>query len=210
VATTPVTNGPAPDVLDEHYYDNDPSYFASNAHLFDDMSRTGQPKIIVGEYATTQGTPTGTLADALGESAFLTGLERNADLVIGASYAPLLVNVNAPSWSTNLIGYDALHSYGSPSYWVAADARRRTRRLRDRITGDRRHRHPVPGRDPEPRPHLRGGRQRRQPACCHRRLAGRPVRRRRRWHGDGADRRSHRAELAGASASGQSDDPRPL
>jgi alpha-L-arabinofuranosidase len=117
VATTPVTNGPAPDVIDEHYYNDDPSYFASNAHLFDTVSRSG-PKVIVGEYATTQGTPTGTLADALGESAFLTGLERNADLVIGASYAPLLVNVNAPSWPTNLIGYDALHSYGSPSYWA--------------------------------------------------------------------------------------------
>jgi alpha-L-arabinofuranosidase len=117
VATTPVTNGPAPDVVDEHYYNDDPSYFASNAHLFDTVSRSG-PKVIVGEYATTQGTPTGTLADALGESAFLTGLERNADLVIGASYAPLLVNVNAPSWPTNLIGYDALHSYGSPSYWA--------------------------------------------------------------------------------------------
>jgi alpha-L-arabinofuranosidase len=116
VATTPVTSRPM-DVVDEHYYNNDPSYFASNAHLFDTVSRSG-PKVIVGEYATTQGTPTGTLADALGESAFLTGLERNADLVIGASYAPLLVNVNAPSWPTNLIGYDALHSYGSPSYWA--------------------------------------------------------------------------------------------
>jgi alpha-L-arabinofuranosidase len=120
VATMPVTAPapvPAPDVVDEHYYNDDPNYFASNAHLFDDMTRS-QPKVIVGEYATTQGTPTGTLADALGESAFLTGLERNADLVIGASYAPLLVNVNAPSWPTNLIGYDALHSYGSPSYWA--------------------------------------------------------------------------------------------
>jgi alpha-L-arabinofuranosidase len=120
VATMPVTapaGVPAPDVVDEHYYNDDPNYFASNAHLFDDMSRS-QPKVIVGEYATTQGSPTGTLADALGESAFLTGLERNADLVIGASYAPLLVNVNAPSWPTNLIGYDALHSFGSPSYWA--------------------------------------------------------------------------------------------
>ncbi len=117
VATTPVTNGPPPDIVDEHYYNDDPAYFASNAHLFDGMPRTG-PKVIVGEYATTAGTPTGTLADALGESAFLTGVERNADLVIGASYAPLLVNVNAPSWPTNLIGYDALHSYGSPSYWA--------------------------------------------------------------------------------------------
>ena len=105
------------DMLDEHFYNNDPQYFAENAHLFDDVSRTG-PKIIVGEYAATQGTPTGTLAAALGEAAFLTGIERNADLVIGASYAPLLVNVNAPSWPTNLIGYDAQHSYGAPSYWA--------------------------------------------------------------------------------------------
>jgi alpha-L-arabinofuranosidase len=116
VATTPVTSRPM-DIVDEHYYNDDPSYFASNAHLFDSVSRSG-PKVIIGEYATTQGTPTGTLSDALGEAVFLTGVERNADLVIGASYAPLLVNVNAPSWPTNLIGYNALNSYGSPSYWA--------------------------------------------------------------------------------------------
>jgi alpha-L-arabinofuranosidase len=116
IATEPVTSRPAY-AVDDHYYNDDPSYFAQNAHLFDSMSRSG-PKIIVGEYATTNGTPTGTLADALGESAFLTGTERNADLVIGASYAPLLVNVNAPSWPTNLIGYNALKSYGSPSYYA--------------------------------------------------------------------------------------------
>jgi len=116
VATTPVTSRPM-DILDEHFYNNDPNYFASNAHLFDSASRSG-PQVIVGEYATTQGTPTGTLAGALGEAAFLTGLERNADLVLGASYAPLLVNVNAPSWPTNLIGYNALSSYGSPSYYA--------------------------------------------------------------------------------------------
>ena len=69
VATTPVTSRPM-DILDDHYYNNDPTYFAENAHLFDNASRTG-PKILVGEYATTQGTPTGTLAGALGESAFL-------------------------------------------------------------------------------------------------------------------------------------------
>ncbi|HSC02424.1 MAG TPA: alpha-L-arabinofuranosidase C-terminal domain-containing protein [Solirubrobacteraceae bacterium] len=116
LATTPVTSRPM-DMLDEHFYNNDPQYFASNAHLFDTASRSG-PKVLVGEYATTAGQPTGTLADALGEAAFLTGLERNADLVVGASYAPLLVNVNAPSWSTNLIGYNALKSFGSPSYWM--------------------------------------------------------------------------------------------
>jgi Alpha-L-arabinofuranosidase C-terminal domain len=71
----------------------------------------------VGEYAVTQGAPAGTLAAALGEAAFLTGIERNADVVLGASYAPLLVNVNAQSWPTNLIGYNGLVSYGSPSYY---------------------------------------------------------------------------------------------
>jgi alpha-L-arabinofuranosidase len=116
VATTPVTSRPM-DILDEHFYNNDPAYFAENAHVFDGAARSG-PKVIVGEYAATQGSPTGTLAGALGEAAFLTGLERNADLVIGASYAPLLVNINAPSWPTNLIGYNALNSYGSPSYWA--------------------------------------------------------------------------------------------
>jgi alpha-L-arabinofuranosidase len=116
IATTTVTSRPM-DVIDEHFYNNDPDYFAENAHMFDGVSRSG-PKVLVGEYATTQGVPTGTLAGALGESAFLTGLERNADLVIGASYAPLLVNVNAPSWPTNLIGYNALNSYGSPSYYA--------------------------------------------------------------------------------------------
>src|ERR1700746_1005185 len=52
--------------------------------------------------------------------AWLTSLERNADLVILESYAPMFVNINpgASQWPTNLIGYDALHSYGSPSYYA--------------------------------------------------------------------------------------------
>ena len=116
VATAPVTSRPA-DILDEHFYDDDPAYFTARAHMFDKASRRG-PRILVGEYAATQGSPTGTLSAALGEAAFLTGLVGNADLVVGASYAPLLVNVNDVNWPTNLIGYDGLSSYGSPSYWV--------------------------------------------------------------------------------------------
>jgi alpha-L-arabinofuranosidase len=115
VATTPVSSRPM-DVLDEHFY-NSPGWFVSHQGIFDGASRSG-PKVVVGEYAAIEGTPTGTLAGALGEAAFITGMERNADVVIGASYAPLLVNVNAPNWPTNLIGYDALHSFGSPSYYV--------------------------------------------------------------------------------------------
>ena len=56
----------------------------------------------------------------MADAAWLTGLERNSDLIIMASYAPLFVNVNpgAMQWAPDLIGYDALSSYGSPSYWT--------------------------------------------------------------------------------------------
>ena len=116
VATTPVTSRPM-DILDEHFYNDNSSWFADNAHRFDDASRTG-PKVLVGEYAVTPGLGLPTLADALGEAAFLTGLERDADVVIGASYAPLLGNVNDLDRNNILIGYDGLSSYGSPSYYA--------------------------------------------------------------------------------------------
>ena len=74
----------------------------------------------MGEWATTEGKPTPTLNAALGDAAWMTGMERNADVVIMHCYAPLLVNVNpgAAQWGTNLIGYDALTSFGSPSYYA--------------------------------------------------------------------------------------------
>ncbi|MGB9228922.1 MAG: alpha-L-arabinofuranosidase C-terminal domain-containing protein, partial [Terracidiphilus sp.] len=74
----------------------------------------------VGEWATREGDPTPNLEAALADAAWLTGLERNSDLIIMASYAPLFVNVNpgGEQWATDLIGYDALTSYGSPSYWT--------------------------------------------------------------------------------------------
>jgi alpha-L-arabinofuranosidase len=115
IATTPVTSRPM-DVLDNHYYNN-PQWFVDNRQIFDAFDRNG-PRILVGEYAATQGSPTGTLSAAVGEAAFITGMERNADVVIGASYAPVLVNVNQASWPTNLIGYDAQRSFGAPSYYV--------------------------------------------------------------------------------------------
>jgi alpha-L-arabinofuranosidase len=74
----------------------------------------------VGEWATTEGAPTPIFDAALGDAAWLTGLERNSDLVQISAYAPLLVNVNhgASQWGTNLIGYNALTAYASPSYYV--------------------------------------------------------------------------------------------
>ncbi|MGA7343840.1 MAG: alpha-L-arabinofuranosidase C-terminal domain-containing protein [Terracidiphilus sp.] len=119
IATAPV-KGTEPDVLDEHFYMPAEQSFAE-AHHYDGHTRSG-PKIFVGEWATREGDPTPNLEAALGDAAWMTGLERNSDLVIMASYAPLFVNVNpgGMQWATDLIGYDARTSYGSPSYWAQA------------------------------------------------------------------------------------------
>lgn len=117
IATAPV-KGVTPDVLDEHFYMSAAQSF-SEAHHYDDADRNG-PKIFVGEWATREGDPTPNLEAALADAAWLTGLERNSDLIIMSSYAPLFVNVNpgGMQWAPDLIGYDALSSYGSPSYWT--------------------------------------------------------------------------------------------
>jgi alpha-N-arabinofuranosidase len=117
IATAPIKSV-KPDVLDEHFYMAAEKSF-SDANHYDTIDRSG-PKIFVGEWATREGEPTPNLQAALGDSAWMTGLERNSDLIIMASYAPLFVNVNpgGMQWETDLIGYDALTSYGSPSYWA--------------------------------------------------------------------------------------------
>lgn len=119
VATTKVTSRPM-DVIDDHFYNSAPSWFTGQAHRYDTTSRTG-PKHLIGEYAVRnapKGNPTGTLAAAVGEAGFMVGLVRNADVVIGAAYAPALANVGGFQWNTNLIGFDASTSYGAPSYYV--------------------------------------------------------------------------------------------
>lgn len=117
IATAPVKSV-KPDLLDEHYYERADQMFAMADH-YDNADRNG-PKIFVGEWATREGTPTPELNAALGDAAWMTGLERNSDLIVMASYAPLFVNVNpgGMQWSTDLIGYDAQRTYGSPSYYA--------------------------------------------------------------------------------------------
>jgi len=117
IATAPVTSV-RPDVIDDHFYVRAAKFFDDATH-YDKTDRSG-PKIFVGEWATREGTPTPNFDAALGDAAWMTGLERNSDIVIMASYAPLLTNVNplAMQWSPDLIGYDALNSYGSPSYYA--------------------------------------------------------------------------------------------
>jgi len=119
IATAHVTSR-RPDVFDDHYYESDKT-MPRIAQSYDTVSRTG-PKIFVGEWATRLGGGrlTSTLQETLSDAAFLLGLERNADIIIMTAYAPLFVNVNpdAAQWATNLIGYDAIHAFGSASYYM--------------------------------------------------------------------------------------------
>jgi alpha-N-arabinofuranosidase len=119
VVTTARVTTRTPDVIDEHYYRRSEDEMASHAHDYDTRDRTG-PKIFVGEWATRVGAPTPNMSGALGDAAWMTGMERNSDLVVMSSYAPLFVNVNkgGMQWPTDLIGFDALSSYGSPAYYA--------------------------------------------------------------------------------------------
>jgi len=109
-----------PDMLDDHFYMTIPDAL-TRSHMYDNYDRSAT-KIFVGEWATNkpQFSDTPLLAFALADAAFLTGLERNADVIIMNSYAPLFVNVNpnGRQWAVNLIGYNAQTSFGSPSYYV--------------------------------------------------------------------------------------------
>lgn len=104
------------ELVDDHYY-NSPDWFWRNAGIYDNAPRTG-PKVYVGEYAVTSNCGKGNLRAALAEAAFMTGLERNSDLVKMASYAPLFVNVNNRAWNPDAICFDGENSYGTPSYYV--------------------------------------------------------------------------------------------
>lgn len=109
------------DILDEHYYQS-PDWFLRNAQRYDNYERKG-PKIFAGEYAAhAVGIPNGKTKNnwrsALAEAAFMTGLERNADVVRMASYAPLLAHIDGWQWSPDLIWFDNLQSYGTPNYYV--------------------------------------------------------------------------------------------
>lgn len=109
------------DIIDEHFY-NPPDWFLQNATRYDHYDRNG-PKIFVGEYAA-QSDHIGSLKNennlrtALAEAAFMTGLERNADVVTMASYAPLFAHVTNWQWTPDLIWFDNSRSYATPNYYV--------------------------------------------------------------------------------------------
>jgi len=104
------------EIVDEHYYST-PEFFIANAGKYDSYDRAGH-KVYVGEYAVTQGCGQGNLRAAVGEAAFMTGMERNSDVVVMASYAPLFANVHYKKWNPDLIDFDSSRVYGIPSYYV--------------------------------------------------------------------------------------------
>lgn len=109
------------EIVDEHYY-HSPEWFLENADRYDDYDRNG-PKVFAGEYAVQ----TVAIASpdnknnwnaALAEAAFMTGLERNAEVVHLTSYAPLFAHAEGWQWTPDLIWFNNLESYGTPNYYV--------------------------------------------------------------------------------------------
>jgi alpha-N-arabinofuranosidase len=118
-----------PEVLDEHYYRTVDVFLKMARGHYETYDRRG-PEIFVGEWAAYETPfepwnaqsrgepPTPNMQAAIGDAAFMTQMEKNSDVVVMNCYAPMLVNVNpgARQWRPNLIGYDGLRVYGSPSY----------------------------------------------------------------------------------------------
>ena len=104
------------DLVDEHYY-RSPEWFLSNASRYDSYDRKG-PKVFAGEYACHAPNRENSFLSALAEAAFMTGLERNADVVHLCTYAPLFAHVDAWQWRPDLIWFDNLTHVKTPNYYV--------------------------------------------------------------------------------------------
>ena len=111
------TGTPA-DIVDEHYY-RPPQWFLQFNDRYDSYDRKG-PKIFVGEYAAHDATRRNNLRAAIAEASYSTGLWRNAEVVVMASYAPLLSNINHVQWGPDLIWFDNQRVVRTPSYHVQA------------------------------------------------------------------------------------------
>lgn len=109
------------EIIDEHYY-HSPEWFLSNATRYDNYDRKG-PKVFAGEYAAQSvaiASPhnKNNWRCALAEAAFMTGLERNADVVHLTSYAPLFAHVDGWQWTPDMIWFDNLNAFGTANYYV--------------------------------------------------------------------------------------------
>lgn len=105
------------DLVDEHYY-RDEKWFLENVNRYDNYSRN-RPKVFAGEYAChVKGREFNNYDGALAEAAFMTGLERNADVIRMATYAPLFANINSWQWRPDLIWFDNFNVMITDSYEV--------------------------------------------------------------------------------------------
>ncbi len=113
----PEWNGEPADYVDQHFY-RSPGWFFQHNNKFDDYPRN-EPKVFISELAAmSPDVGEGNLWGAIGEAAFMTGLERNADVVAMTTYAPLFRNVNWRNWNPNLIVFNNHEAYGTPSYYL--------------------------------------------------------------------------------------------
>jgi alpha-L-arabinofuranosidase len=104
------------EMVDEHYY-LAPNGFYKRASMYDSYDRNRKRRIYIGEFAVTSGAiGKGNLRGALAESAYMIGMERNADMVKMASYAPTFVNANNRNWNPDMIVFNSSKAYGTPSY----------------------------------------------------------------------------------------------
>ena len=129
--TIPHVKSSKPDMSDEHYYKNADDFLKMSPTYANKYDRKGE-EIFVGEWAAHETSfppwdkrsekeaPTPDLKAAIGDGAFMAAMERNSDIIKMQCYAPMFVNVNpgGRQWRPDLIGYDAISTYGSPSYYA--------------------------------------------------------------------------------------------
>lgn len=116
-----INEGYTDTIVDEHYYTYD-GYLFDHNDRYDDFDRDGA-HVFIGEYASTPSgvgtlTTKSNIYGAVEEASYLTGIERNGDLVEMASYAPTFAKVNAQSWNVNLIWFDSQEVVLTPNYYV--------------------------------------------------------------------------------------------
>ncbi len=115
IANAPVPGGTV-DYIEEHFYAT-PEWFMNNSARYDERDRS-EPPVFVSEYAANTNAGKGNLAAAVGEAAFMVGMERNGDFVKMAAYAPLLQHAEDRTWPVNLINFNNETVYGTPSYYA--------------------------------------------------------------------------------------------
>lgn len=112
-------NAPGETLLDEHYYQSR-EFMLTNTDRYDYYNRleAGGSNVFLGEYATHLSNRNNILESAICDAAYMTGLERNGDILRHASYAPLLEKIGGRNWETNLIHFDEYDSFATPNYYT--------------------------------------------------------------------------------------------